>query len=158
MSNTPSSPVCYASEADDAYMGYATRDELVASLIELLEAERAGAYVARASLRDAPPEMAALLKSIAADEARWCAMLSAQLRRLNATLSRKRGPFAAKAMTIAAPYDRLAFLNRGQNWVVRKLTDLLPKVRDDTLHTALREMLQGHADNISAAAGFIEPK
>src|SRR5215213_4006808 len=36
----PVSPACLAHETDDAYMGYATRDELAAFLNELLEAER----------------------------------------------------------------------------------------------------------------------
>lgn len=148
----PASPVCYAGEADDAYMGFATRDELVAALNALLEAERAGAYVARASLPEAPPGLAPLLKSIAADEARWCAMLSAQIKRLSATPSRRRGAFARRAMAIADPHERIAFLNRGQNWVVRKLAELMPKVRDDALHAALREMSESHVRNIEAAA------
>jgi uncharacterized protein DUF6306 len=42
----PSSPTCLAREGDDAYMGFATRDELAAFLNELLEAERAGTGVA----------------------------------------------------------------------------------------------------------------
>ncbi|MGD0143750.1 MAG: hypothetical protein ABSC92_11365 [Rhizomicrobium sp.] len=37
----PTSPVCYAGEADSAYMGFASRDELNAFLTELLESERA---------------------------------------------------------------------------------------------------------------------
>jgi hypothetical protein len=36
------SPACSMHEADDGYMGYVTKDELVAFLNELLEAERAG--------------------------------------------------------------------------------------------------------------------
>lgn len=43
MSDEPASPVCYASEADDVYMGFLPREELVTRLNELLEAERAGA-------------------------------------------------------------------------------------------------------------------
>jgi hypothetical protein len=42
----PSSPVCFASEADDAYMGFADAAELAPELNILLEAERAGARVA----------------------------------------------------------------------------------------------------------------
>lgn|SRR5690606_27099174 len=151
MPNEPASPPCYADEAADAYMGYASREDLIAALNELLEAERAGAFVARASLRDAPPEMAPLLKAVWADEARWCAMLIGQLRRLSAVPSRKRGAFAEKAMAIADPRERLVFLNRGQNWVVRKLAELRPRVRDDALHAALREMGESHVLNIRAA-------
>ena len=50
----PSSPACLAHEADDAYMGYATKDELGAFLNELLEAERAGTGVALKSGRPRP--------------------------------------------------------------------------------------------------------
>ena len=79
----PASPVCYAGEADDAYMGYADREELLAVLNELLEAERAGARVTLHSRKDAAtPAMADLLKAIQADESRWCAMLHDQVERL----------------------------------------------------------------------------
>jgi hypothetical protein len=46
----PSSPVCYIRETDPAYMGYASRDELIAFLNELLEAERAIAQKLRGML------------------------------------------------------------------------------------------------------------
>jgi hypothetical protein len=38
----PSSPACLAHEADDAYMGFATKTEIVAFLKALAEAEQAG--------------------------------------------------------------------------------------------------------------------
>lgn len=38
----PSSPVCYIDEADDTYMGFASRAEIAAFLAELAEAERSG--------------------------------------------------------------------------------------------------------------------
>src|SRR3546814_15173863 len=41
MTNELSPPICYGPQADDAYMGYAPRDEILAALKELLEAERA---------------------------------------------------------------------------------------------------------------------
>ena len=61
----------------------------------------------------------------------------------------------SKAMTIADPIERLVFLNRGQAWVVRKLEALLPRVRDDALHAALREMLDSHVENIDRAERFV---
>ena len=92
--NEPSSPVCYASEADDIYMGFAGREEILAALHELLEAEPAGARVALASTKSAnDPDYAELMRSVRADEARWCAMLSRQIRRLGAAPSRKTGAF-----------------------------------------------------------------
>ena len=41
-SREPSSPACLAHEADDAYMGFATKAEIAAFLTALAEAERAG--------------------------------------------------------------------------------------------------------------------
>lgn len=38
----PASPACSAHEADDAYMGFASRAEIVAFLKELAAAEQAG--------------------------------------------------------------------------------------------------------------------
>ena len=37
-----SSPVCYVDEADDTYMGFASKAEIAAFLAELTEAERLG--------------------------------------------------------------------------------------------------------------------
>ena len=152
MSGDRASPVCYGAEADDRYMGYADRDELLAALNELLEAERAGARVTLKSAAAAQdPRLAALMKAIQHDEARWCAMLSGEIKRLGGTPSRRGGAFFGKAMAIADPLERLAFLNRGQGWVVRKLAALLPRVRDDALHAALDEMRRSHVENIARA-------
>ena len=46
-----SSPACAMHQADDVYMGYAGKDEMIAFLNELLEAERAGARVTLDSAR-----------------------------------------------------------------------------------------------------------
>jgi hypothetical protein len=149
----PSSPACLAHEADDAYMGFATRDELAAFLNELLEAERAGTGVALRSAEGAQgTPYLALLQDVHRDEARWCAMLLKQLKALGAPASTKVGAFQDKAMAIAGLPERIAFLNRGQGWVVRKLKEMLPKVRDESLHRDLGEMLRSHEINIERAA------
>lgn len=155
MSGDRASPVCHAAQADDSYMGYASRDELLVALNELLEAERAGARVTLHSHKTASGlEMESLMKTIHRDEARWCAMLGRQIKRLGGTPTRRCGAFYGKAMAIADPIDRLTFLNRGQAWVVRKLAALLPRVRDDSLHAALRKMHISHEQNIEHAARF----
>jgi len=156
MSEKRSSPVCSAAEADDVYMGFAGRDELLASLNELLEAERAGAKVALASAKmEAAPDYVALMRAVRSDEARWCAMLSRQIARLGGNPSRKTGAFRDKALAISLAMERLSFLNRGQGWVVRKLEALLPRVRDDALHADLREMLECHRTNILLADALL---
>jgi hypothetical protein len=149
----PSSPACLAHEADDAYMGYATKDEIAAFLNELLEAERAGTGVAlKSGNAAAGTKFADLLRDVHHDEARWCAMLLKQIKVLGVPASTKIGAFQEKAMAIEGLPDRIAFLNRGQGWVVRKLKEMMPKVRDDALHRDLAEMLQSHEVNIARAS------
>lgn len=96
------------------------------------------------------------MRTVRIDEAHWCAMLAEQIRRLEATPSRKTGAFREKVLAIADPCNRLAFLNRGQAWVVRKLEEMLPHVRDEQLHPALKEMLESHRSNIQSAADLLD--
>jgi Domain of unknown function (DUF6306) len=148
----PSSPACLAQEGDDAYMGYATKDELAAFLNELLEAERAGTGVAlKSGEAAAGTRFAELLRDVHHDEARWCAMLLRQLKALGAPASTRIGAFQEKALAIEALPERIAFLNRGQGWVVKKLREMMPKVRDDALHRDLADMLRSHEVNIARA-------
>jgi hypothetical protein len=148
-----SSPVCYADEADATYMGYAGREDIIAFLNELLEAERAGARVCLETAREAAePEINALAESIHRDEARWCAMLMEAVKRMGGVPSERTGAFHEKAMAIADVPSRLAFLNRGQAWVVRKLNEMLPKTKDEALHRELDAMLKAHERNIERVA------
>lgn len=147
-----SSPTCSMHEAADAYMGFAEKSEVLAFLNELLEAERAGARVTLESGRAAGAgAIGDLLRRIERDEAHWCAVLSRQVKSLGGTPSTKVGAFHAKAMAIADLGERIAFLNRGQGWVVRKLREMLPRLRDDGLHADLAEMLRAHETNIALA-------
>lgn len=147
-----SSPACSMHDADDAYMGYMARDELIAFLNELLEAERAGARVTLESARAAGSgPIAQLMSDIQRDEARWCAMLARHLKALGVTPSARIGAFYEKAIAIADLSERITFLNRGQGWVVRKLREALPRIRDDYLHADLAEMLRSHEANILLA-------
>ena len=148
-----SSPACSMHEADDAYMGYATKDELTALLNELLEAEHAGARVTLESARAAGSgRIAELMRRIQRDKARCCAMLADHIRALGDAPTPKIGAFYGKAMAIADLGERVIFLNRGQAWVVRKLREMLPRVRSDRLHADLSEMLRSHEANIALAA------
>jgi len=110
----PASPACLANEADDAYMGFATKDELAAFLNELLEAERAGTGVAlRSAGTAAGSKFAELLRDVHHDEARWCAMLLRQLKALGVPASTKIGAFEGKALAIEGLPERIAFVCAG---------------------------------------------
>lgn len=130
----------------------AAKDELVASLNELLEAERAGARVTLETARQSRhPTIVELMQHIQHDEARWCAMLLRQIRELGGTASPRMGAFYEKAMAIDDIAERITFLNRGQGWVVRKLRELIPKVQDASLSVDLHHMLSSHVANITLA-------
>ncbi len=131
-------------------MGDASSTEIIDFLNELLEAERAGARVALDSAREAVAgPLADLLQSIRHDEARWCAMLLGQIARIGGEASPRMGAFHAKAMAIDDLTARLVFLNRGQGWVVRKLREMVPRVRDRELYADLAHMLSSHVANIT---------
>lgn len=147
------SPPCSAANASDVYMGYADAGVLVGVLNQLLEAERAGECVAKDSLADALDEAErGKISKIQRDEGHWCVMLATEIRRLGGKPTDQTGPFHARAMAIPGIDDRLRFLNRGQAWVVRKLDEILPRVRDARLHLALQDMRAGHVSNIELMA------
>ena len=131
---------------------HAVKDELVASLNELLEAERAGARVTLETARQSRhPTIVELMQHIQHDEARWCAMLLRQIKELGGKASPRMGAFYEKAMAIDDIAERITFLNRGQGWVVRKLRELIPKVQDASLSADLHHMLSSHVANITLA-------
>ena len=70
---------------------------------------------------------------------------------LNGTASDRTGEFYGKCLAIADLHERIAFINRGQEWVVRRLREMLPKVRDDAMHADLEAMLSTHEANIERA-------
>jgi hypothetical protein len=78
-------------------------------------------------------------------------MLLRQIKELGGTASPRMGAFYDKAMAIDDLAERITFLNRGQGWVVRKLRELIPKVRDDSLTADLHHMLSSHVANITLA-------
>ena len=145
----PGSSPCSMQEFETSYLHRASRTQCLEALNILLEAERAGARVAMRTAGEVSESgLKTLIAGIQRDEARWCAVLTRSIRALNGTPSRNTGAFYEKAMAIADVPARLAFLNRGQGWVVRKLQELLPKIGDDGLHADLTQMLRSHQENI----------
>ena len=149
------SPACALAEADPAYRGFMTRDELIALLNTLLEAEQAGVKAVNAFLDEAGDgATAALLHEVRRDEARYAALLGRLVVELGGTPSAKVGDFYERAIVIDGMAPRLAFLNRGQGWVAKKLREALPRIAEDHVHAALKEMLETHDANIARCAPF----
>jgi hypothetical protein len=140
---------CFFRAPDEPDPGYLSRAELLALLNRLLEGERAGARGVTAMSRQATrAESRAILHEIAGDEARFCAMLIRHVVRLGGTPSTQTGAFYTKLAALERADERLELLNRGQEWVVRKLTAALPRIADAALRADLREMLEVHVHNI----------
>jgi nitronate monooxygenase len=128
------------------------RDELIAELNALLEAERAGARVGASLVADAGTDtFARLARAIQADEIRWARALFEAVTALGEKPSPNVGDFSEKALAIDDFEARLAFTNRGQGWVVRKLRGLVPRLEGGDLHDMLQAMLDAHIANIAAA-------
>jgi hypothetical protein len=147
------SPACLLHEVDPAYADpKLDKPELVAALNALIEAERAGAKVVARTIREcSEPGVLTALERIGRDEARYVSMLSRWVKRLGAAPSSATGRFYEQASAIADLKERLAFLNRGQNWVARRLDELMPRVADAALHAELMEMRKTHMANIERA-------
>lgn len=142
---------------ESTYAGYLSDAELIELLNALLEGERAGNKVAEAFIAESQsPEVRGLLEGIKRDEARFAAMLARFVKKLGGTPSERIGGFYDKAMAIEGFGARLAFLNRGQGWVVHKLQEALPRVRDDRVHAALKGMLGAHEINIARCEALIQ--
>jgi hypothetical protein len=140
---------CFFRAPDEPDPGYLSRAELLALLNQLLEGERAGARGVTAMSRQATSaESRAILHEIASDEARFCAMLIRHVARLDGAPSTRTGTFYTKLAALERADDQLDLLNRGQGWVVRKLTDALPRIADAALRADLRDMLEVHLHNI----------
>jgi nitronate monooxygenase len=156
-----SSPPCYAHEIASEDVGDSPtmpEDELVGLLNVLLEAERAGAKVLAAFMNDYKRDMPAWrrLAAVQRDEAKNCVILMDLIRRVNGTPSAATGDFLDKALAVEGKVARLQFLNRGQKWVARRISEALPYLEQDFVHGALLAMHESHLLNIEACDALVE--
>lgn len=156
-----SSPACYAHEIAPGYFGEAATmpdEELIAFLNTLLEAERAGAKVLAEFLseyeRDSPAWKQ--LSVVQRDEAKNCAILLDLLREVKGAPSAATGDFLGKALAIQGRVPRLQFLNRGQQWVARKIGEALPRIGRPSVREALAAMQESHLFNIEQCDALVE--
>jgi nitronate monooxygenase len=138
-----------AATSDDGRDTNLNQEEILSFLNEMLEAERAGSRVTLQTVRETTDvKIQEIVGAVQLDEARWCSMLLAMIRDLGGTPSSQTGTFYQKAIAITDVPARLAFLNKGQGWVVRKLRETIPKITDDEMRRKLEVMLISHEENI----------
>ena len=128
-----------------------TNQELGTLLNTLLEAERAGARLLAVYLAQLPRGSAlhAALADVQRDEAHNCAVLIGCLGEIGIEASRATGAFLEKGMAIDDWQKRLSFLNRGQDWVARRLAEALPDIADPEVRSVLEDMHASHLANIA---------
>ena len=133
-------------------------EELVALLNALLEAERAGARVLAAFLDDYRRNSPAWrqLAAVQRDEARNCTVLIDLVGRLKGAPSAATGSFLQKALAVNGRIARLRFLNRGQEWVARRIGEALPRVNQDFVYGALFAMQVSHLLNVEQCDALVE--
>lgn len=132
--------------------------ELVDLLNRLLESERAGAKVLAAFLNDCERDTPAWrqLAAVQRDEAKNCAILIDLIQRMNGKPSATTGDFLGKALAVEGTAARLRFLNRGQKWVVRKISEALPRLEQDFVCGALFAMQESHLLNIELCDALVQ--
>ena len=155
------SPACAASEIAPDYFGEPgamSRADLAAFLNTLLEAERAGAKVLAEFLNEYERDTGAWKQLVAVqrDEAKNCAILLDLLKRVPGKASAATGDFVGKALAVEGRAARLRFLNRGQQWVARKIAEALPAIRDPHIRDTLAAMQESHLLNIEACEALVE--
>lgn len=116
----------------------------------LLEAERAGAKLLAAYVNELPADSRryATLSEVQRDEAHNCAVLIHLLLDAGAEPSMAVGEFYRKGLGIHGWRERLAFLNRGQGWVAKRIASALPRISPVGVRTVLQTMHDSHLANI----------
>lgn len=128
-----------------------SRDEYGKLLNLLLECERAGAKLLAVYCDELTldPERRAWLGAIQRDEASNCAILIRLLRDEGIEPSTAVGEFYRRGLEIHGWSERVAFLNRGQQWVAGRLAGALPQLAEFAEgRRSLGAMLGSHLVNI----------
>lgn len=146
------SPVCYAEDADPAYMGYLTREELVTFLTEMLVMVQASMRATREMGKQAPAKKARTrMALVQQDESRWYATLLGALHDLGAASGPRKGETITHATATPDPKER----------IVCRLKETLPGIQSDGLYHSLRAMLEAYENIIqltaAPASGHVPP-
>ena len=97
------------------------------------------------------PEQRQLLEQIRQGEIESCKLLLNCLQHLGVEPNKDTGAFYGKAMAIESLDERLPFVDKGQQWVIRKLREYMPGCQDPLLRSELQRMLDIHEENSAAS-------
>ena len=128
-----------------------SRDEEVAFLNRMLEAERAGANALLNILEEHTRHGAAwtALRRIHADEAHNCGLLGTEIKRLGADYSHATGDFLGKLLAVQGPRARVEFLARGLRWAVKRFDEAVPRL-DPGARATIAGIRESHLRSIAS--------
>jgi nitronate monooxygenase len=122
-----------------------SHEELVPALRELLAAERAGARTAAACLTDAHTDaLQSQLRQLHRQEVSSCRALLRCLEHLGVEPGQAVGDFYQKVMVLDTLQDRMALIDKGQRWVLRRVENLLLRLDDTVLRQHLETVRRYH--------------
>lgn len=133
-----------------------SREEQVAFLNRMLEAERAGAKALLTILEQSPRrgEAWTALRRVHSDEAHNCALLGKQLERLGADYSHATGDFLGKLLAVEGVRARVEFLAKGLRWAVKRLDEAMPRL-DEEARATLARIRESHLRSIEICESVV---
>lgn len=133
-----------------------SREEQIAFLNRMLEAERAGAKALMAILEASPRhgEAWAALRRIHNAEAHNCVLIGKQIERLNADYSHATGDFLSKMIAVNGTRARVEFLAKGLRWAVARFDEAMPYLDEDARGTMVR-IRESHVRSIELCASVV---
>ncbi|WP_220463765.1 nitronate monooxygenase [Sediminihaliea albiluteola] len=127
--------------------GQISKEQVIAALLELLAAERAGARVAAACQAIAyDQESRTELRQLHKQEVTCCRALLRCLAHLDAKPGNAVGDFYGKVMALESFEERMALIEKGQRWVFRRVVKLLEEVEDPLIRQQLEIVRRYHED------------
>ena len=139
-----------------------SREEQVAFLNRMLEAERAGAKALLIILEQRPRrgEAWTALRRVHSDEAHNCALLGKQLERLGADYSHATGDFLGKLLAVEGVPARVEFLVKGLRWAVKRLDEATPRLDEEARATVarIRETHLRSVEICGSVAGMLDER
>jgi nitronate monooxygenase len=141
--NEMSSQVCFAADADDRYMGYLTREEILEALNSFLEVKRGSARAAikLATMLKKRPERK-LMHRIYYDDAEACHALTEAITMLGGTPSRRLDEIGGKEPAPATVTEKMSAIQQAQCRVIENARRILPRVRNDHIYDCLIRMIR----------------
>lgn len=140
------SPVCYAREANNSYMGFMSPEDVADFLNTILAAKRAiTRVVARLIIETSDVAIRSKMKMQYANEIFFCGFLVKEITSLGGTPILGNEESSGKIVMLGNE-ARLAFLTSQQAWISKKISENLAKIRDDRLHTRLARMLKSASE------------